>query len=112
MLRRKHGHVDRPYRVPGGEWGMWVCAVVTTLWVALGSWAAVFPGTIDHYVFGHHYSMQDNWGVSRARFETFTLGTLAVIVVFAVVMYALGGEVRRREVTVPLDTGLEPATGD
>ncbi len=112
MLRRKHGHVDRPYRVPGGEWGMWVCAVVTTFWVALGSWAAVFPGTIDHYVFGHHYSMQDNWGVSRARFETFTLGTLAVIVVFAVVMYALGGEVRRREVTVPLDTGLEPATGD
>jgi glutamate:GABA antiporter len=112
MLRRKRGHVDRPYRVPGGEWGMWVCAALTTFWVALGSWAAVFPGTIDHYVLGLHYSMQDNWGVSRARFETFTLGTLAVIVVFAVVGYALGGEVRRREVTVPLDTGLEPATGD
>jgi glutamate:GABA antiporter len=112
MLRRRHGHVERPYRVPGGEWGMWVCAGVTTFWVALGSWAAVFPGTIDHYILGLHYSMQAEWGVSRARFETFTLGTLAVIVVFAVVMYALGGEVRRREVTVPLETGLEPATGD
>jgi hypothetical protein len=63
-------------------------------------------------VFGLSYNMQSEWGVSRARFETFTLGTLAVIVVFAVVMYALGAEVRRREVTVPLETGLEPATGD
>ena len=42
----------------------------------------------------------------------FTLGTLAVILVFGLIGYALAADVRAKSVTVPLDTGLEPASGD
>src|SRR3954452_10116422 len=57
-LRRTHGHVHRPYRVPGGTKGMAVVSVLTTLWVALGSWVAVFPGTLEK-AFGVSYDFRD-----------------------------------------------------
>ena len=46
-LRYTHGHVHRPYRVPGGQAGIWVAVVLISFFVALGSWTAVFPGTIE-----------------------------------------------------------------
>ena len=60
--------------------GVWISGVLCTAWMLLGSWVAIFPGTIDEYVFGLHYSVHDAYGVSRARFEVFTLGTLGVVV--------------------------------
>src|SRR5947209_13396761 len=101
-LRYSHPHVKRPYRLPFGMVGVWVSGVLCTAWMVLGSWVAVFPGTIDEYVFGYHYSMPDNYGVSRARFEVFTLGTLGVIVAFAIVGYFLGAPVRAEQVDVPI----------
>src|SRR3954451_7374681 len=47
VLRIKYPNVHRPYRVPGGEWGIRVAAGLATFWVALGSWVAVFPGTLE-----------------------------------------------------------------
>jgi hypothetical protein len=47
-------------------------------WVALGSWVAVFPGTLDRS-FGLSYDFQEVWGVSAGEFELFTLGTLAAL---------------------------------
>jgi len=76
----------------------------------LGSWVAVFPGTIDEYIFGLHYSVPATDGVSRTRFEVFTLGTLGVIVAFGVIGYILGKPVRDQSVEVPI--GLEPVGGD
>ena len=40
--------------------------------------------------------------MSQARFEVFTLGTLAIVIVFALVGYALGADVRRGAVDVAL----------
>jgi len=111
-LRTSHGHVNRPYRVPGGNVGLWVCSIVPLAWMILGSWVALFPGTLDS-LFGHDYSMIDSYGVTRLRFEVFTLGTLAVILAVGVIFYMLGAPVREREAIVPLDaSGLEPAAGD
>jgi hypothetical protein len=90
--------------------GVWISGVLCTAWMLLGSWAAVFPGTIDEYIFGLHYSVTDNYGVSRARFEVFTLGTLGVVVAIAVIGYILGKPVRHSQVDVPID-GLE-TSGD
>jgi hypothetical protein len=90
--------------------GVWISGVLCTAWMLLGSWAAVFPGTIDEYIFGLHYSVPDNYGVSRTRFEVFTLGTLGVVIALAVVGYIMGKPVRERQVDVPLGT-LE-AAGD
>jgi amino acid transporter len=110
-LRYSHPHVHRPYRLPFGMAGVWISGVLCTAWMLLGSWAAVFPGTIDEYIFGLHYSVPDNYDVSRARFEVFTLGTLGVIVVVGVIGYFLGKPVRDRQIDVPLELA-EPAGGD
>jgi amino acid transporter len=94
-LRRLHPEVARPFHVPGGDAGLWTCTVLATGFIALGSWVAVFPGTLEPLL-GVDYSFEDTWGVSRGHFEALTLGTLAVIALIAVVGCALGARERRR----------------
>jgi amino acid transporter len=101
-LRYSHGHVHRPYVVPFGNAGLWIGGVLTTFWVALGSWVAVFPGTLEK-LFGLSYDFHGTWGVSRGKFEALTLGTLAVIVLFALVGYWLGRPVREQRAVVALE---------
>ena len=80
--------------------GMWVVVVLTTGWMALGSWVALFPGTLEE-LFGTDYSIQDAYGVSRIRFEVFTLGTLAIIVADRPSLgYIAGAGVRAQTVDV------------
>lgn len=98
-LRYSHPEVPRPYRLPFGMVGVWTAGILCTAWMVLGSWVALFPGVLEKHVFGLPYSIEDNYGVSRARFEIFTLGTLAIIVVVGVVGYALGAPVRNAVVT-------------
>jgi glutamate:GABA antiporter len=102
-LRYAYGDVHRPYRVPYGSRGMWIAAGLATLWVALGSWVAVFPGTLEQ-LFGVRYDFTEEWGVGRATFEALTLGTLAVILLIALVGYALSRDVRARAVEIALET--------
>jgi glutamate:GABA antiporter len=70
------------------------------------------PGTLEE-LFGLGYDFKDQWGVSRATFEALTLGTLAVILLIALVGYALGRDVRERAVEIALETDAtvpSPAT--
>jgi amino acid transporter len=92
-LRHTHPEVERPYRVPT-RYGMAIGAIVITFWVLLGSWVAVFPGTLEK-VFGVPYDFHDNWGTSRGKFEVYTLATLGIILVVALAGYAAGARVRR-----------------
>jgi amino acid transporter len=111
-LRFSHPNVRRPYRVPGGNRGMWIVGGITTFWVALGSFVATFPGVLEK-LFGIEYNFKDEWGVSRATFEALTLGTLAVILAIALIGYALGRSVREKVAVVPLQSevrGPAPAT--
>ena len=101
-LRFSHPHVYRPYRVPGGNRGMWIVGILTTFWVALGSFVAVFPGVLEK-LFGLSYDFKDEWGVSRGTYEALTLGTLAVVLAIALVGYALGRSVREQVAVVPLE---------
>ena len=110
-LRYTHPDVHRPYRVPGGMAGIWVATVLTTLWIALGSWVAVFPDTLEK-VFGVGYGFKGIWSVSQGLFEVLTLGTLAVIVSFGAIGYLAGAGVRRQVVALegdrPQPTALPP----
>ncbi len=99
MLRRKYPSVDRPYRVPGGDAGFFIMGGVVFALILVGAVTTLFPSALND-LFGISYSFQDTWGVSAARFELFTLGTLAVIIVIALVGYSFGGKVRR-DVTAP-----------
>ena len=98
-LRYSYPNVERPYRVPGGMAGMWLVVSLTTGWMALGSWVAIFPGTLERLL-GKSYSIQGAYGVSRMRFEVFTLGTLAIIVLIGVAGYIAGAKVRAETVEV------------
>jgi amino acid transporter len=105
-LRYNHGHVGRPYRFPFGTAGIWIGTIVVTFWVLLGSWVAVFPGTLEPLLGVDYGSFHDAWGVSRLKFEVYTLATLGVIVLIAVIGYVLGAPTRRQVTSVPI--GPEP----
>jgi amino acid transporter len=98
-LRYSHPNVERPYRHPWGMPGIWVSTILTTGWIALGSYVAVFPDTLER-LFHVGYAFKDDWGVSQGKFEALTLGTLAVIVVVAVIGYMAGAGVRRQVAVV------------
>ena len=100
-LRYSHPDVPRPYRLPGGKIGMWIASGLCTAFILLASFIAVFPDVIER-AFGAGYNFQDTWGVTRLRFEAYTLGTLAVIIAFAVIGYVLGRPVREQAVDVAL----------
>lgn len=95
VLRRKYPGVSRPFVVPGGQRGLLLATVLATFFAVLGSWVALFPGTLEP-IFGVSYSFVQTWGVSRVHFEVLTLGTVAVIIVLTFVGLALGKRERRR----------------
>jgi amino acid transporter len=106
ILRRKFASVHRPYRVPGGNVGLWTCTALCMFWIVLGSWVALFPGTLNH-LFGESYSIKATFGVSTARFEAFTLGTLVVIILVGVLGYVLAAPSRRK---LAVEIPIQPVT--
>lgn len=102
VLRRKHPGVRRVYSMPGGDRGMLVAATLTTFFTFVGSFEALFPGVLWKILGQDYGSFFDVWGVSRARFELFTLGTVAIVVALAIVGYAAGKRVREEDVAVPI----------
>lgn len=102
-LRVAFPDAHRPFRVPGSDAVFVGMAMLCTAWVALGSWVALFPGTLEK-LFGVDYDFVDSWGVPFGQFEAITLGTLLFIVVLALVGFVLGAPIRRER---PADASLE-----
>jgi len=64
-LRRKYPDVPRPFKVPGGAIGLWLCVILTEAAVIITGFTFLWPGFLDHYIFGKAYSIKDSWGVGR-----------------------------------------------
>ncbi|MGY0390370.1 APC family permease [Nocardioides sp. WG-D5] len=92
-LRTRYPDRARPFRVPVSDRGFAVLGWVAFAWILLGSWVAVFPGTLER-LFGEEYPFEEYWGVSQLTFEAFTLGTLAFLLLLCAVGYARGARVR------------------
>ncbi|BCY10745.1 APC family permease [Actinoplanes sp. L3-i22] len=92
-IRLRRVDAERPFRVPVSDRGFALLGGLCFAWVLLGSWVAVFPGTLEA-LFGVDYAFTDVWGVSQARFEAFTLGTLAVLLILGAAGYLRGARVR------------------
>jgi glutamate:GABA antiporter len=107
-LRYSHPGVKRPFVHPWGMAGIWVSTLLTTGWILLGSWVAVFPDTLER-VFGVGYGFKDSWGVTQGEFEALTLGTLAIIVVVGLIGYWMGRDVRAQNATVPIGAVIPPS---
>jgi amino acid transporter len=106
-LRYTHPDVPRPYVHPWGKPGIWASTILVMFWIALGSWEAVFPGTLEP-LFGLHYDFFGNWSVTRGTFEALTIGSLAVVTIFALIGYAAGTPLRRQIVAEEIG-GPRPA---
>jgi amino acid transporter len=100
VLRRKLPDAPRPFVVPYGLTGLRVSTALATFFALLGSWVALFPGTLEG-VLGVDYNFGDTWGVSRGKFELLTLGTVGVIVVLTLLGLLLGRAERARVAQAP-----------
>lgn len=96
MLRLRRPEVTRPYQVPFGDRGFLACALLVYAWILIGSWSALFPGILEN-LFGIDYVLDDVWGVSRLTFETFTLGTVAVLLLVGVAGLAVARRTGTKE---------------
>src|SRR5712692_8344692 len=83
-LRRKYPNIRRPFLVPGGETGAWVCVVLTLFWVAAATLFSLWPGLFTSTWNG------DKAGLSRTTFETYTFVTVAILIAIAVAFWAVG----------------------
>jgi amino acid transporter len=88
-LRRKYPDHHRPFRVPGGTVGVWVCVILSEAIIILTAITLLWPGLLDRML-GRSYDIQYNWGVSRGFFEAVTLGSLAFFIVTSVVFWLIG----------------------
>jgi len=92
-LRYSHGHVRRPYRVPFGMKGVWVCGILTTFWALFASLVGLLPGLGDGALLNDSALPE---GFSRGTFELVVFIPLAVTLAVGVVFYALGRRTREQ----------------
>lgn len=106
-LRSSRPDVERPFRAPVGNMGFKALGVLCTAWVLLGSWVAVFPGTLEALL-GLKYDFWKTWHVGRLPFELLTIGTLVVLGALCLVGYLRGAKVRAHK---PATTAPESESG-
>src|SRR3954469_6180284 len=96
-LRYTHGHVPRPYRIPGGKAGVWIVGVLCTAWAMLATVALLYPGfgTSDP-----DSSLPDGW--TRGGYEVSQFVPLGALILLGLVFYALGAPTRRKLADVPI----------
>lgn len=100
VLRRKLPDVPRPYRVPGGRFGVWLVSGLTTLMVLYTVIVLIWPGFGVGW-FGTEGdpadSLPQSFSGERGAYTLSQLVPLAVILVFGFAAYALGAPTRRAE---------------
>lgn len=106
-LRTRYPDAVRPFRVPVSDSVFKAMGLLCFAWIALGSWVAIFPGTLDRML-GAEYDFMDSWGVTQGAFTFFALGTLG-----AILLLGLVGYVRARPVREAAPESVSaPAAGD
>ena len=102
-LRRVRADAPRPYRVPGGRAGAWVCGGLTTLWAWLATVGLIWPG------FGIGWfgtagrgddALPGGFAHQRLAYELIQNVPLALFVLLGLLFYRLGRPTRE-EATRP-----------
>src|SRR4051812_18741469 len=100
-LRYSHGHVYRPYKVPFGMAGVWICGVLTTFWALFASLVGIFPGLGDGGLLNDKALPE---GFSRGTFELVVFIPFVITLLIGVAFYIAGRATRAQ--TVPANLGL------
>jgi amino acid transporter len=114
-LRYSRPDVKRPYRVPGGMAGAWICSLVPTFWALVATVFLLWPGLGVNW-FGAGGNPNDSladlsFSHERLQYELSQILPLLVIVVIGGVFYLMGRKARQEVVTEPI-TGIEAPVGD
>ena len=105
-LRYSHPHVNRPYKVPGGIVGVWICGVVCTFWAVFASLVAIFPGFLDGQLLNDDGLPED---VSRFKYTAIAGVAIGIAMLAGIIFYWLGSSTRAQMVAVPLEGNEEQA---
>jgi amino acid transporter len=97
-LRRSHPDVHRPYRVPFGEAGAWICSILTTAWAVFATVALLWPGVLTAHP---DDSLPAGFAGQRMQYEVSQIIPLLVLLGIGVLFYILGAPTRRELVTDP-----------
>jgi amino acid transporter len=113
-LRYSRPDVSRPYRVPGGMTGAWICSLVPTFWALVATIFLLWPGLGVSW-FGAGGNPNDSladlsFSHQRLQYELTQIVPLGVIVVIGLAFYVLGGKARREVVSEPIAAGDLPAS--
>jgi amino acid transporter len=114
-LRYSRPDVKRPYRVPGGMAGAWICSLVPTFWALVATVFLLWPGLGVNW-FGAGGNPNDSladlsFSHERLQYELSQILPLLVIVAVGVIFYWLGRKARQDVATEPI-TGIEAPVGD
>jgi glutamate:GABA antiporter len=105
LLRRKHPHVHRPYRVPGGDGVALGISALTFLWALLASVSLLWPGFATNlHPSTWDASLPKSFAGQRLEYEVSQLVPLALFIAIGVLFYVAGTPTRRQQVQVNLDT--------
>ena len=88
-LRRKFPDRARPFRVPGGALGMWLCVFGAEAIIVITTITLLWPGLLDNML-GQSYDITMMWGVTRGYFETVTLSIVGFFFLVTVSFWLWG----------------------
>ena len=93
-LNRSFKNIDRPYKTPGGIRGFQIMGTVVFLYILIGSFGVIFPGTLEG-ILGIDYNFKEIWGLSRTNVQLFTLLTVIFDILIGVLGYLTAKNVRK-----------------
>ena len=109
-LRYSHSHVERPYIIPGGMAGAWICGGLTTFWAVLATVVGVFPGFLTDGKLLDDAQLPE--GVARGQYTLLALVAIGVTLLVGLIFYWVGTATRRdlvRDPEIDLTGGAAPA---
>ncbi len=97
-LRKTHANFERPYKIPGGMVGVWICGGLTTFWSVFASLVGIFPGLGDGGLLNDADLPE---GVSRGEYTMIALVAIVVTLVVGAVFYRIAAPTRANMVVDP-----------
>jgi amino acid transporter len=96
-LRYSHPELERPYRIPFGNAGAWICGILCEFWALLATVVLIWPG-FGFGWFGNADSPDSALatGFTRGEYEKSQIIPLIVLFALGVVFYMLGAQTRNR----------------
>jgi amino acid transporter len=107
-LRYSHPHTPRPYKVPFGMAGVWICGVLTTFWAVLASVVGLFPGLADGALLNDSALPE---GFSRGTFELVVFIPLAATIGLGLLFYWMGRDTRKQIAPKPAEAPADAGAG-